>query len=213
MNAKEKKLLENKIYNIIKESIDDDGRRNDRATATRERNIIKWLTDDQEKCSAVAALLWPEKDEETRRSLFSKKMRGHDADGKSYSFSEDEVNKLFNIKNTYVKKIDENRLATMIRESIVRHLNEGFETTGGDIDGLRQALQNAGYEIIDRRDGDGFRIISPKDLGLTGEPEWVASYMPKAGYVKPTHGYFMPHPTGRKIAKICSQFGVEFNNM
>ena len=101
----------------------------------------------------------------------------------------------------------------MISESIKRHLDEGFEFTNGDVDGLKQALQNAGYVIADRRNEDGFRVISPKDLGPTGEPEWVASYMPKAGYVKPTHGYFMPHPTGRKIAKICSQFGVEFNNM
>lgn len=241
MNAREKKILEEKIYRILKESMyeefmgeegnlndkeqkDDagvnssrlnpeDGRRNKRASEDKEQEVIQWLKDDQENNAAVARELWPGKDEDAARSEFSKKVRGKDADGKPYSFDAKDVNRLYNIKNRFINKIDESKLTNMISESIKRHLDEGFEFSNGDVDGLKQALQNAGYVIVDRRNEDGFRIISPKDLGLTGEPEWVASYMPKAGYVKPTHGYFMPHPTGRKIARICSQFGVEFNNM
>lgn len=241
MNAREKKLLENKIYRILKESMfeqfmgeegdqsseeqrDDigvnssrlnpeDGRRNKRASKEKEHEVIQWLKDDQENNAAVARELWPNKDEDAARSEFSKKVRGNDANGKPYSFDAKDVNRLYNIKNRFINKIDENKLISIIKESIVKCLNEGFEFSNGDVDGLKQALQNAGYEIVDRMNEDGFRIISHKDLGLTGKPEWVASYMPKAGYVKPTHGYFMPHPTGRKIAKICSQFGVEFNNM
>lgn len=241
MNAREKKLLEEKIYRILKESMyeefmgeegnlnnkeqkDDagvnssrlnpeDGRRNKRAPEDKEQEVIQWLKDDQENNAAVARELWPGKDEDAARSEFSKKVRGKDANGKSYSFDAKDVNRLYNIKNRFINKIDESKLTNMISESIKRHLDEGFEFSNGDVDGLKQALQNAGYDIVDRRNEDGFRIISHKDLGLTGEPEWVASYMPKAGYVKPTHGYFMPHPTGRKIARICSQFGVEFNNM
>ena len=241
MNAREKKLLEDKIYRILKESMyeefmgeegnlndkeqkddagvnssrlnPDDGRRNKRASQEKEHEVIQWLKDDQENNAAVARELWPNKDEDAARSEFSKKVRGKDADGKPYSFDAKDVNRLYNIKNRFINKIDESKLTNMISESIKRHLDEGFEFSNGDVDGLKQALQNAGYVIVDRRNEDGFRIISPKDLGLTGEPEWVASYMPKAGYVKPTHGYFMPHPTGRKIARICSQFGVEFNNM
>ena len=125
MNTKEKKLLEDKIYRILKESFNADARKNVRASQNRERNIIKWLTDDQENNAAVAAQLWPDMEEESRRSLFSKKVRGHDAEGKKYSFSEEEVNKLYKIKNTFVKKIDENALVGMIRESIIRQLNEG----------------------------------------------------------------------------------------
>lgn len=241
MNAREKKLLEEKIYRILKESMyeefmgeegnlndkeqkddagvnssrlnPDDGRRNKRASQEKEHEVIQWLKDDQENNAAVARELWPNKDEDAARSEFSKKVRGKDADGKPYSFDAKDVNRLYNIKNRFINKIDESKLTNMISESIKRHLDDGFEFSNGDVDGLKQALQNAGYVIVDRRNEDGFRIISPKDLGLTGEPEWVASYMPKAGYVKPTHGYFMPHPTGRKIARICSQFGVEFNNM
>ena len=241
MNTTEKKLLENKIYKILKESMyeefmgeegnlndkeqkedagvnssrlnPEDGRRNKRASQNKEREVIQWLKDDQENNAAVARELWPGKDEDAARSEFSKKVRGQDANGKPYSFDAKDVNRLYNIKNRFINKIDESKLSYMISESIKRHLDEGFEFSNGDVDGLKQALQNAGYEIVDRRNEDGFRIISPKDLGLTGKPEWVAYYSPKYGYVKPTHGYFMPHPTGRKIAKICSQFGVEFNNM
>ena len=144
MDAKQKKLLEDKIYNLIKEGMFEDvmpetdsvksdyekahdnvdDRKSSRASRERERNVIKWLTDDQENNAAVAAQLWPEMDEDTRRSLFSKKLRGHDSDGKSYHFTAEEVNELWKIKNMFVKKIDESTLVKMIKESIEKQLKK-----------------------------------------------------------------------------------------
>ena len=142
MTAEEKKILTNEVYRILKESFFEvsqnapqqqpskpsDNREEAHASKEKERNIIKWLTDDQENNAAVASQLWPELDDDTRRSLFSKKVRGHDSDGKPYHFTADEVNSLFRIKNTYVQKIDEQRrktnakLTEMIMKSIKKHL-------------------------------------------------------------------------------------------
>lgn len=142
MNTKEKEILENKIYKLLKESMfeqafyedgqdtkdNKDNRETSRASKGRERTIIKWLTDDQENNAAVAAQLWPNIDDDTRRSLFSKKVRGHDSDGKEYHFTDDEVNSLYRIKNTFVHKIDENKavsvLTKLIREGIENALNQ-----------------------------------------------------------------------------------------
>lgn len=150
MNAREKKLLEEKIYRILKESMyeefmgeegnlndkeqkddagvdssrlnPDDGRRNKRASQEKEHEVIQWLKDDQENNAAVARELWPNKDEDAARSEFSKKVRGKDANGKSYSFDAKDVNRLYNIKNRFINKIDESKLTSMISESIKKHL-------------------------------------------------------------------------------------------
>ena len=151
MNAKEKKLLENKIYKILKESMyeqfmgekgeydndklqkndigvnssrlkPDDGRRTKRSSREKEMNVIQWLKDDKDNNAAVARELWPEKDEDAARSEFSKKVRGRDANDKPYHFSAKEVNDLYNIKNRFLNKIDENSLNRIISESIKKHL-------------------------------------------------------------------------------------------
>lgn len=139
MNDREKKLLENKIYKILKEGMFEDvipekssysavhngsdNRQTSHASKSIEKEIITWLTDHQENNAAVASKLWPEKDEDTRRSEFSKKVRGEDADGKPYHFDKDEMTKLWNIKNTFIDKISESKLTKMISESIKKHLN------------------------------------------------------------------------------------------
>jgi hypothetical protein len=158
MNAREKKLLEEKIYRILKESMyeefmgeegeaqkDDagvnssrlnpeDGRRNKRASQNKEQEVIQWLKDDQENNAAVARELWPNKDEDTARSEFSKKVRGKDASGKPYSFDAKDVNRLYNIKNRFINKINESELTSMIRKSIKRHLNESSYDDNGNFD-------------------------------------------------------------------------------
>lgn len=162
MNAREKKLLEEKIYRILKESMyeefmgeegnlndkaqkDDagvnssrlnpeDGRRNKRASQNKEQEVIQWLKDDQENNAAVARELWPNKDEDAARSEFSKKVRGKDASGKPYSFDAEDVNRLYNIKNRFINKINEGKLTSMISESIKRHLNESSYDANGDFD-------------------------------------------------------------------------------
>lgn len=232
MNTKEKEILENKIYKLLKESMfeqafyedgqdtkdNKDNRETSHASKGRERTIIKWLTDDQENNAAVAAQLWPNIDDDTRRSLFSKKVRGHDSDGKEYHFTDDEVNSLYRIKNTFVHKIDENKavsvLTKLIREGIENALNQ--EELMGDeaysnIDDLKNDLRNHGFIVSDRSDGS-FNIISKKYRGLTGQPEWVAHYSKNRNAVFPCHGYFAPHPCGKLIAKICKVHNIEFNN-
>ena len=129
INAEEKKLLENKIYQIIRESIFEkksayfkpyDRRKVAKASSNRERNIIKWLTDNKSNNAAIASQLWPGKDPDTARSEFSKKVRGKDADGKPYHFSEEEINELYRIKNNFVKRI----VTKMVRESIEKYLKK-----------------------------------------------------------------------------------------
>ena len=144
MDSKQKKLLENKIYKMLKEGMFEDlmpekssynnnksNPSDDRETAhaskSVEKEIITWLTDKQVDMAAIAAKLWPEKDEDTRRSEFSKKVRGEDNDGKPYHFDKDDMTKLWNIKNTFIDKVNENTITTsklveMIKESIENNL-------------------------------------------------------------------------------------------
>ena len=114
-------MPEKSSYEKAHDSVDD--RETAHASKSVEKEIITWLTDHQENNAAVAAKLWPEKDEDTRRSEFSKKVRGEDADGKPYHFDKDEMTKLWNIKNTFIDKISESKLTKMISESIKKHLN------------------------------------------------------------------------------------------
>ena len=67
--------------------------------------VMKWLDSAQELHSVLAYKLWPEKDEDEARSLFSKKYRGEDADGNGYSFDDNDINKLFNMKDRYIDAI------------------------------------------------------------------------------------------------------------
>ena len=71
--------------------------------------VMKWLDSDLELHSTLAYELYPEKvgndtDKGEARSLFSKKYRGHDDTGKAYSFDDDEINKLYNLRNKYIKQ-------------------------------------------------------------------------------------------------------------
>lgn len=153
MNAREKKLLERKIYRILKESMyegfmgekndsakeqkndigvgssrlnPDDGRRTKRASKEVEKKGLKMLRDDKVNMAAFARELWPEKDEDSARSEISKKVKGKDANGKPYHFTEEEMNTIANIDNTVIDKISESKLTSMISESIRKHLNKRF---------------------------------------------------------------------------------------
>lgn len=71
--------------------------------------VMKWLDSDLELHSTLAYELFPDKvSNDTKkgeaRSLFSKKYRGHDDTGKPYSFDDDEINKLYNLRNKYIKQ-------------------------------------------------------------------------------------------------------------
>ena len=135
LTESQEKQLKSKIRKLIQESIfedtdsinyedrdPNDNRKNSKGSKAKEKNVIKWLKSEQENNAAVARELWPELDDDAARSLFSKKLRGHDSEGKPYSFSEDEVNTLYNIKDRFITKIDESRLAQIISESVKKVL-------------------------------------------------------------------------------------------
>lgn len=98
---KEKKEKEKKhhITNSKDKPYDGDG------TDKKRNEVMKWLDSAQELHSILAYRLWPEKDEDEARSLFSKKYRGEDAEGNEYSFDDDDINKLFNMKDRYIDEI------------------------------------------------------------------------------------------------------------
>ena len=128
LTLQEKKLLENKICKLIRESIFENGfyengfRENgfyeasknehnegdDKKSSKNEKErydlIIRWLDTAQELHSVLSYELWPDKDKDTARSEFSKKYRGHDDDGKKYRFTEDEVNDLYNMREDFIDR-------------------------------------------------------------------------------------------------------------
>lgn len=122
LSKKQKSLLENKIYKLVKESFfennfpenafyekKDSEEDSNETTQSKEsaKNklalISKWLDSEQELHSVLAYKLWPDKDRDQARSDFSKKWRGKDADDKPYSFSDEEINTLYNLRNDYIK--------------------------------------------------------------------------------------------------------------
>lgn len=128
LTLQEKKLLENKICKLIRESIfengfyengfgengfyeasknehnEDDDKKPSKIEKERYDLIIRWLDTAQELHSVLSYELWPDKDKDTARSEFSKKYRGHDDDGKKYRFTEDEVNDLYNMREDFIDR-------------------------------------------------------------------------------------------------------------
>ena len=65
---------------------------------------MKWLDSAQELHSVLAYELWPEKDEDSARSEFSKKYRGEDDRGREYQFDDDEINTLYNMRSDFIQR-------------------------------------------------------------------------------------------------------------
>lgn len=103
---------ENTLNSLIKESIKKtlikeskkDKKEKNSALTSKTRSVLKWLKTDQENNAAIVRELWPEKDEDSARSLFSKKLRGEDSTGKKYSFTEDEITHMYNMKDSFISK-------------------------------------------------------------------------------------------------------------
>jgi hypothetical protein len=141
LNNRQKRLLENQIYRMLKESMFENGfyengffeKENEhkhhdeeehedeehahyegdsesRGDIEHKREIVmKWLDSDLELHSTLAYELYPDKrgnenDEGAARSLFSKKYKGKDPTGKPYSFDSEEINKLYNLRNKFIKQ-------------------------------------------------------------------------------------------------------------
>lgn len=119
ITEKQKALLENKIYSLIKESFNendffengyfenrssehDEEPANDNSLDNKRETIMKWLDSEQELHSVLAYKLWPDKDKDQARSDFSKKWRGKDNTGKPYDFDDEEINRLYNLRNDFI---------------------------------------------------------------------------------------------------------------
>ena len=122
MLTEEQKIqLEKKIYKILKEELTaasndllmekkKNKKKEQSIDAGKNADVINWLKNDQENNASAMRELWPDKcrtkeDEDSARSLFSKKKRGEDSTGKKYSFTPKEFHKLYSIKDKYVNKI------------------------------------------------------------------------------------------------------------
>lgn len=126
LTESEKTKLVNKIKKLVRESIaengyfenvfpekkeavhdydaDDDNRRDNKENSSKKDSVLKWLDTAQELHSVLAYELWPDMDEDTARSLFSKKYRGHDDDGNSYHFDDEEINDLYNMRDDFIER-------------------------------------------------------------------------------------------------------------
>lgn len=124
LDAKQKALLENRIYKLIKESFtensffengffekkdDNDSEKHHKKTEGEESAlqnkrevIMKWLDSEQELHSVLSYKLWPDKDKDQARSDFSKKWRGEDSTGKPYEFDDEEINRLYNLRSDFI---------------------------------------------------------------------------------------------------------------
>lgn len=116
LTLKEKKILEERIYNILKESVfevsDSQPREkeSDNEKEGKRKSVMKWLKSAQQLHSTLAYELYnvtnaSEDDKATYRSLFSKKYRGEDSNGNHYDFTPEEINSLYNMKDRFIKKI------------------------------------------------------------------------------------------------------------
>lgn len=123
LTEQEKKKLTNHIYKLMKESIAENGYfenffgekkegNDDKPSAEDKQNyenkkdaVLRWLDTAQELHSVLAYELWPDMDEDSARSEFSKKYRGHDDDDKPYHFTDEEINDLYDMKDDFIKRI------------------------------------------------------------------------------------------------------------
>lgn len=107
----EKKALKNRIKKLIREAIEENyyfeksepnrkttDEKNSNRNGQLRREIEDWVRSKYQLNSTLAYHLWPDKDEDTARSLFAKKANGEDADGNGYNFSDAEIVKLANIR-------------------------------------------------------------------------------------------------------------------
>lgn len=114
LTEKQEKLLKNKIKKIIRETIEEnnffetkDNNKFDSGENSQTRQEIeKWVDSALQKDSTLAYELWPDKDEDSARSLFAKKANGRDANGNKYEFTDPEIVKLANIKDDYIEEFD-----------------------------------------------------------------------------------------------------------
>ena len=138
----EKKALKNRIKKLIREAIEENyyfeksepnrkttDEKNGNKNGKLRREIEDWVSSEYQLNSTLAYHLWPDKDEDTARSLFAKKANGEDADGNGYSFSDAEIVKLANIRT----QLNESKLNKIIKENVKKVLKEGQQKKENEI--------------------------------------------------------------------------------
>lgn len=109
-----KSIIKESIFEIANEGNEpsqNNNHSNDSSDKMAKRDsVMSWLDTAQELHSVLSYELWGKKnasetEKASARSLFSKKFRGEDADGKEYHFDDNEINSLYNMKNRYINKI------------------------------------------------------------------------------------------------------------
>lgn len=119
LTEQQKKSITEMVYQILKESLfetgdynasssDDGGGEDKRA---KRESVMKWLRSDQSNHAALAYQLYgcengDDIEQANARSLFTKKFQGHDAEGKSYEFDDDEITRLYNMKDAFIDAMD-----------------------------------------------------------------------------------------------------------
>lgn len=98
------KLIEEKQKNIIKTKLTEQitkeviQKLNEDNTENKRNAIMKALNNDMYNHAELAYTLYPNMDKDAARSYFSKKFRQEpDDDGQIRHFSEDEINKIYNM--------------------------------------------------------------------------------------------------------------------
>ena len=104
-NNKEKQLVENYIYNIVKKAIYENRQVINEAeeTGRKRKLVMKWLNGKTINQTEIMRQLWhPSAEEEDgKRSLFFKKLHGDLNDsGYAYEFTDEEINSLYKIKSS-----------------------------------------------------------------------------------------------------------------
>lgn len=79
----------------------------DEETGHKRAEVMRWLESNQNKHSVLAYKLYPSISKDGARSKFSKKYRGEDKNGHKYDFDPAEINRLYNMKNSFIRKIQE----------------------------------------------------------------------------------------------------------
>ena len=112
LTEKQKRILEEAVYKVLKESIfesdDSDGGEN---KAAKRESVLKWLRGMQidlaplayKLAAATKGITNPDETEKgTIRSEFYKKV---DPDNTDYEFDDDEINMLYNMKDDFIDSI------------------------------------------------------------------------------------------------------------
>ena len=122
LTSKERQLIEKHIYTLVKKAINenmdlvnegdedgndekkDDSKKSEQSAAIKEkrRSVIRWLKQGSINNAEIMRQLWnpDKKDEDAKRSEFSKKVNGALNDnGTPYRFTNDEITDLYSIKS------------------------------------------------------------------------------------------------------------------